>query len=318
MTASAKQLNAFKKVKNELVKELKKRTSHVFPNVVDKNSPRYNELHPSSYPFCGLQQAYSEAKNLPPKPFDYFGEFHTSVGTTTHELIQKFMGYKGKVIGHWKCLKCKKTHKSSKPCVAPKECRTCGFDVFEYLEIGIKYKKYTRGHLDGIIKLNGRYYIIDYKSTSPKKNKQHRQYGGVYPYKKNVAQIESYIFYVEEEYGIEIDGWFLIYLSRDDNVKDMVIEGALVSDSDKVKLKKKLNIYEKQFSKVMKLRKKSKPEYWKYLIKTKPCDSMSEYKDKMHSYDMCPLAVNGTCFNKSKLKREIDNLTSKIKLVNEL
>lgn len=182
----------------------------------------------------------------------------------------------------------------------------------------LNLKKYTRGHIDGIIKIKGKYYIIDYKTSSTPKNENHKRFKNVYPYKYNIAQIESYIVYVEEQYGIKISGWFLIYLTRDQNVKDMVIEGALVSEEQKEKLLKKMKVYEKQFSYVMKLRKASKKKYWDYLIKTKPCKSMAHYKEEMHSYDMCPLAEKGACFSSARLKREINNLTSKIKMVDEL
>ena len=315
---SSKELNEFKKVKLALDKEIKKRTAHIFPQKVDKTSARYNELHPSSYPFCGLQQAYEEAKKIEQKPLDYFGEYYTSVGTLIHELIQRYMGYQGKVIGFWKCRKCKSLQENKKPTTCPSNCFKCKHDVFDYEEIGIEYKKYTRGHLDGIIKILGKYYIIDYKSSSEKNNSKHRQFRNVYPYKKNVSQIKSYIFYVERQYGIKIAGYFLIYLTRDANVKDFILEGALVSDQEKVTLAKKLKSYEKQFSTVMKLRKENKQKYWDSLIKSKPCKTMVHYKEEMHSYDMCPLAEGGVCFNSARLKREISNLTAKIKIVEEL
>ncbi len=318
MSMSAKQLNEFKKVKEALNKEIKKRTSYVFPQIVDKKSARYNELHPSSYPFCGLQQAYSEAKDLPPKDFDYFGEYYTSLGTLAHELIQRYMGYQGKVIGYWKCRKCKTLQKNIKPVTCPSNCFKCNHDVFEYEEVGIKYKKYTRGHLDGIIKILGKYYIIDYKTTSEKKNTQHRQFKNVYPYSKNIAQIKSYIFYVEKQYGIKIAGYFLIYITRDSNVKDFILEGALVDEKEKLALGKMLKIYEKQFSYVMKLRKTNKSKYWDYLVKTKPCATNADYKEIMGNYENCPLAEGGVCFNAARLKRELNNLTAKIKIVEEL
>lgn len=310
--------DAYKKVKRMLESEIRKRTSHVFPTVINKKAPRYNELHPSSYPYCGLRQAYSEVADLPPKKFDFYGEYYTGVGTTTHELLQRYMGYKGKVIGFWKCRKCFVSTTSTKPKVAPDKCSQCKHDVFEYLEAPIAYKKYTRGHIDGIIKIDGKYYIIDYKTTSKEKNEKHRQFKNVYPYKYNVSQIESYVYYFEKQYGIKISGWFLIYVNRDNCTKDFIVEGKLMSSSDKETLGKKLKIYEKQFSYVMKMRKKVKDEYWKYLIKTKPCSSMAQYKKDMHCYDMCPLAEKGICFNESRLKREIKNLTSKVKLVEEL
>ncbi len=612
----------------------------------DKDHPRNKELHPSSYPFCALKQAWYEANGIEEKQLDYYGDFYTSVGTITHELMQKYLGYRGKIIGEWKCVKCKTIHKKNrKPIVAPKKCKKCKHTVFDYEELGISFRKYTRGHMDGIIEIDGKYFVIDYKglpldtkiptpsgwttmgelkvgdkifgsdgkvckvkhkskvhkrkcykvifddgstvtcddehlwstvygrerkklvlnteqiketliqygqkahrielpkpidlkekkfvidpyvlgcwlgdgtvdrgsitkpdkelffnieccgynvednfedragfcpqhnieglreqlkkegllnnkhipqkymrgsfeqrlellrgimdtdgswnkarkravmntvdktfaeqvkelaltlglrptispyiakgfgkevqayfveftcinginpfklsrkanlvidrtwntttqrvivsveevpavktqciavdskdktylctenfipthnTTSPAKNEKHRKFKNVYPYKKNKAQIESYTVYVEQEYDIKISGWMLIYVSRDNNFKDYVIVGDTVSEKRKAELLKKYTRDDKLFGIVLKLRKGYDWERWSKLIKYKPCATNAEYKEKMHEYDMCELAKDGTCFNKKRLQNAVKNLNRKIKVVNKL
>lgn len=305
-------------IKKELTKYINSQVQTVFVKEVDKTARRYWELHPSSFPWCGLQQAWEEANGVERKPLDFYGEYYTGLGTLTHELMQRYLGYRGSIIGYWQCMHCRKKHKQKKPITAPDSCKSCGHPVFEYHEIGIKFGKYTYGHVDGVIKLKGKYYVIDYKTTSPRKNEQHKKFKNVYPYKKNVAQIESYVVYLEQQYGIKIDGWFLIYVSRDNAFKDYVIEGKKVSEKEKKALLKKLTRDDKLFGRVLKLRKGYNQKYWDQLVKYKPCKTNAEYKDKMHSFDMCPLALDGTCFNPSRLKRAIKNLNRKTKIVNEI
>lgn len=306
-------------VQKELSKYINASVKTVFIREEDKTHPRYNELHPSSFPWCGLQQAYTEAAKIEKKPFDFYGDYYTGLGTFAHELMQKYLGFSGKIIGYWKCESCGKKHKSKVPTFAPSSCKYCKHTIFEYDEIGIKFRKYTHGHIDGVIKIKGKYYVIDYKTSSSKKNEEHRKFGNVYPYKKNIAQIESYTVYLEQTHKIKIAGWFLIYVSRDSSLKDFVIVGELVSKKKKEQLLKKLTRDDKLFGIVLKLRKNPKDmSLWSKLVKYKPCSSMADYKENMHSFDMCPLAEGGVCFNDSRLKREIKNLHKKVKVVNQL
>ena len=54
----------------ELVKYINSQVQTVFVSEIDKTAPRYNELHPSSFPWCALQQAWEEANDIERKPLD--------------------------------------------------------------------------------------------------------------------------------------------------------------------------------------------------------------------------------------------------------
>ncbi len=115
--------------------------------------------------------------------------------------------------------------------------------------------------------------------------------------------------YLEEFHGLEIEGWILIYVSRDHNVTDMVMVGDKVDAEEKAKLRKKYKIYDYTFGIAEKLKREDKtPDekmaYMKKLIKYKPCESMKDYKAEFWGgYEIeCPLAAKGTCFNSTNLK----------------
>lgn len=331
---SSKKNASYSSVKEKTVehyqKEFRKyvtaQTKIIFDRPVDKTSARYNELHPSSYPWCGLEQAYCEAKDIKPRAFDMYGDLYTGVGTVVHEVVQDYLGHRGSMYGEWACKGCgvmqrtiKKKGKLSTPIKCPTKCPECGHTQFKYEELGIKFGKWTYGHLDGLIELDGKLFVVDYKTTSPEKNKQHRQHGNVYPYLKNRAQIESYCVYLEQEYNVKIHGWILVYVSRDNFLKDYVTVMGIVDEEEKERLLKKYKIYDKAYGRVHKLREGYDSKLWAKLIKHKPCSSMADYKLNMFDgFDMCPLAKDGTCFNKARLKNEIKNLNRKIKVINEI
>lgn len=156
----------------------------------EKPSNRSVELHPSSYPYCGLRQIYRDLKGIKAEPMDFYGEYYTSLGTLKHELMQKYLGRGKKILGDWKCLDCDYRMKLT----TYKKCPKCQSVRLLYEEIGIKFGKWTHGHIDGVVQINGKWYVIDYKTTSTKKNAEHRKTGKVYPYGYNVAQISSYCF----------------------------------------------------------------------------------------------------------------------------
>jgi len=274
----------------------------------DQHNSREGELHPSSYPFCALHHGWNIVNKIERKPMDYFGFYYTGLGTIAHELMQRQFGRGKKILGDWKCLEC--GHKKKLSYYA--RCKKCGSEHVEYEEIGIKFGKYTHGHIDGVVNIDGKLFVIDYKTSSVKNNNKHRDTGSQYPYKHNVAQIKSYIVYLEEQYGLEVHGWILVYVSRDHNINDFVCVGDIVDEDEKKKLRKKYKLYDKTFGVAEKLKKDKTPEkkmeYLKYLIKHKPCESLKDYKKEFwEGYEIhCPLAESGVCFNKEKLKLTLE------------
>ena len=273
----------------------------------EKPSTRESELHPSSYPYCGLRHAYRLLTGIKKEPLDFYGEYYTSLGTMKHELMQKYLGRGKKILGDWKCLDCSHRLKLT----TYRKCPKCRSVRVMYEEIGIKFGKYTHGHIDGVVQINGKWYVIDYKTTSTKKNDLHRKTGNVYPYGYNVAQISSYVPYLEECYDIEIAGWILIYVTRDSSFRDYVMVGAEMDKKAKKAKLEQLIRYDEHFGKVMKLKADLQLKYFKRLVLEKPCESLAQYKKEMHNYDWCELAKSGACFDESKLRIVLSNLVNK-------
>lgn len=282
---------------------------------------RDGELHPSSYPFCGLEHGWNIVTSKAREPLDYFGQYYTGLGTFAHELMQRQFGRGKQILGDWHCLDCGKKKKLTYYA----KCKKCGSERVEYDELLIKFGRHTVGHVDGVVNLDGKLYVVDYKTSSVKNNNKHRDTGNYYPYKHNVSQIKSYCFYLEHYHGIKIEGWMLIYVSRDHNINDYVVVGDLVDDEEKKKLAKKFARYDNTFHVAEKLKLKGKTaerrmEYFKYLIERKPCQSMADYKAEFWGgYEIgCNLAKDGTCFNSSRLKQAIKNQLFGTKVLRKL
>lgn len=280
----------------------------IFKQQPDPKSKRHLELHPSSFPYCGLRHAFRLLTNAPKQDMDFYGEYYTSLGTMAHELMQKYLGRGKRMLGDWKCHDCGKTTAFSTYAPCPK----CRSPNMHYEELGIKFGKWTHGHVDGVVKVNGKWYVLDYKTTSTKNNAEHRAKGNKYPYKGNLAQVTAYICYLEAMYDIEIDGWMLIYVTRDSSFRDYVIVGDLVTEKQKAKTLEKLQRYDDHFGKVMKIKDDLQLKYFKRLVQEKPCESLKAYKAEMHDgYNWCELAKDGTCFDSRKLRVMLGNLVNK-------
>ena len=172
-----------------------------------RHSPkRAYELHPSSFPYCGLQHWFKIMKFGGVdewQELDFNGDFYTSNGTTTHELIQEWLGKGKKLVGNWTCKdkKCKGKRKFS----VYKPCPKCDGEM-AYHELGVKFGKFTTGHLDGLFffEEDGKYYVIDYKTCGFEAMQKHLSgVEKIFPYSYNVAQIESYCYYLEKQYKIK-------------------------------------------------------------------------------------------------------------------
>jgi hypothetical protein len=167
----------------------------------------------------------------------------------------------------------------------------------EYQELGIKWGKFIVGHVDGLflLKIQNKFYVLDYKTSSVDRINEHYRTGGTYfPYKGNVAQITSYCVLLEELYDVKIRGWFLMYASRDNPFKYNVITGDSISVKQKGVLKRKLQRWDKEFGLVFSAKTFAQV---KPIIEKKPCATHQQYMKKMHNdFNRCPLDETGLCY----------------------
>ena len=84
--------------------------------MVTVDPSRVNELHPSSFPYCGLRQAMHEVIEGEPEGEDNLPtqmDFYVSIGTIVHEWVQHRISRAHKLdklkdityyfVGDWKC-----------------------------------------------------------------------------------------------------------------------------------------------------------------------------------------------------------------------
>lgn len=136
------------------------------------NTKRAEELHPSSFPYCGYRNAMSLLEHGESETYAMGAmmSYYVNMGTTAHLVFQDFMGQLGKkhgvvgrMIGDWRCLDSSCGHIVEFSTY--KRCPKCkGATIYE--ELGVRYRKRTEGHVDGLYKLLGKYYVIDYKGLA--------------------------------------------------------------------------------------------------------------------------------------------------------
>lgn len=270
----------------------------------DTDPMRYWTLRPSGFPYCGLRKLLSAGQDMEtPRLEQLSSDYFTSVGTTTHSVFQRFAGLAGSMLGDWKCKnkKCGFLLKFS----TYKRCPKCDFDV-EYKELEVKYKDTVVGHIDNLYRINVKmgnkspHALIDYKTTMLKRVKAKKS---PFPYGGNVAQIEKYVPLAEDQYGIKIDWWSLIYLARDAPFKfgRKVIVHAL-TEAEKNKHRKILDRWVKVHRHVLIA---ETAEDFAYVRKYKFCESEQDYSARYRDeYNECP--YRNDCFDDGLMDKVIN------------
>jgi hypothetical protein len=260
---------------------------------------RDGELHPSSFPFCGLRHAYERfTREDDPIVHQNFGsDYFLSAGHVFHAALQKWLGRSGKMLGNWYCPKCKHLHKHQ---ATPEACVKCKCPDLEYQELGGTWGKHVHWHSDGVFKTKD-LWVVDYKSTSVHAIEKHFKTKSVFPYVRNRFQIESYVPLLEDLLETKIAGWLLVYAARDNpnHMYKTVVVGGQVDAERREVLRDRLVQADKDFGVALQV--KEKPvRVFKRLKETKLCDSRDFYNDFIHDqYDPCPLSK--VCFG-SKLQ----------------
>lgn len=265
---------------------------------------RLKELHPSSFPYCAYRHAY-EALTREDDPLiqsDFGFDYFTGAGTHFHNVIQDYLGYGGQILGNYKCVACSHVHELT---VVPKRCTKCKSRLFQYQEVGGRWGRYVHWHKDGLFRdSKGRYWIIDYKTTSTSAIWEHKKSGVKFPYLKNRVQIESYIPLAEDAYGVKVAGWMLIYCARDFPHYSFTPVAKTVSQERKDEIRARLTKDDRLFGVVLGLQ--ENPEHIGRIRKGKLCEDREFYKANVYDrYDPCPLA--GVCFKSKKAEATFAN-----------
>jgi len=285
--------NGIPKKLNSIEHEFKYSYLENFEKIVPDQLEREDKLRVSGFPYCGLQHLYKRLikhKN----PQTYLSKYYTDVGTATHTVLQANLGHTRRMYGMWKCHtpKCKGINKISKSNVCPR-CKK----VMEYVELEVKAFNHLSGHLDGLYKdRQGKYWVIDYKTCSSAIINDGRKL----PYKKNVAQISGYCALLELELDIKIEGWILVYVSRD-NPRIVLPISRVTTKKFKSNTLNTIRTYDKHYGIVMNAKRFEDVEV---LIKEKPCKTEKFYKEVYcDAFSKCPLAE--VCFSPKKLEAKL-------------
>lgn len=299
---------AIRELRLEMEKHLNETLEVPFTSLTKQEQAQWlkrdRELHPSSFPYCGLRDAYERLERRDNDfmiPISFANDFFLNVGTVAHTALQRWVGRNRKIVGNWICGRCKFIHQVQ---IRPRKCSKCRAKDFDYEELGGQYRRYVFWHTDGLYKdKRSEYWVIDYKTSTKAQIEKHREKGNVFPYNTNKIQIETYAILLAKKLGIKIRGWILIYVSRDNpNYMFEHVGGEMDSDRREV-VEKHLKTSDKIFPIVLEATTSSK---FDELRKVKLCSSMRYYEKNVHSYfSECPLAKRECCFDKERLKAKI-------------
>lgn len=200
---------------------------------------RIKSLRPSQLPFCPYGFFCYHATYGAIRSMDMKGAFYTSVGTAVHTVLQTYMGKSGRFLANWHCKQCNKRYKVS----MQHEC--CDFPM-EYDEIEISYKGVV-GHIDAVFRDKyGRYWIVDFKTTSLKSALKKMKTPGV----GYTEQVEAYALMLWLEHGIKVEGVVLMFIKRD-NPKEPVIWHLSLDDLDFKAIKTRMIDYKRRHKEVL-------------------------------------------------------------------
>jgi hypothetical protein len=267
----------------------------------------------SKLPMCGLLHTLDILDDSK-KYIDYSTDFFTEIGTVVHSIMQRHFpltkNVSQYVFGNWKCKNC---NHLLKLCTTPKCCPKCFLKAMSYSEIEINFKG-VFGHIDLILFIDGKYYLIDFKTTSEYNISHPKRY---IPYPKHLIQVESYVVGMKEVYDIKIKDFFLIYISR--STTDLEIQNFINSSRPFVIKHFQMNLrkYSNRLQRLDEIARVNKisqrllrnptKENLKLLQDSRPCMSLEDYNDKQEGMvngffanSECPYLEGRTCFKQVK------------------
>ena len=295
-----------------------------------------NAFRVSSLPFCGLLRVAGELDKSPQK-VDYAASHYFSIGTAIHSLYQKFAAISAPVelIGNWKCAHvlsettkghtiirktCSKQYdfcslkqaKKQHVCPHAKQCKA----KLQYEEITLNYRGLS-GHVDLLYLIDGKYVLADIKTTSDFlfENPKIAIKNSYYPALKYFHQIETYAILLEKLFGIKIDLYAIVYMSRStpSTKKNMhYIFARKLTDKARKQRKHLLAAQIDGHNKALAYLAKPNKKRMANLYKTRPCKTMNDYLNIMDSKffgkEQCEYIKDKTCLSgdiKRVLHRQI-------------
>lgn len=201
---------------------------------------RLLNLRPSQLPFCAVATFIQRATMGLVDVMDMRGSFYVSIGTAVHEVVQNYLGTSGRFLANWECKICgKKTY-------VTKQFECCDFPM-QYHEIEIHYKGVV-GHIDAVfIDSRGRYWILDFKTTSVKAAPSKQKSPGVV----YIEQVETYALMMKLQHKIKIEGVLLMFIKRDAPT-DPVIWHKTINERQLLQIKNRTIEYKRWHKRVLK------------------------------------------------------------------
>lgn len=278
-------------------------------------------LRPSGFPICSILRLIAM------RQFETWGycndegslnsDFYTGVGTNVHEIVQKWMGFTGNVLGDWQCTnsKCERGVCTNSKCKDSKctnhehyyvvrkvgnLCKKCG-EPMQYHELEVESGIIT-GHVDCIVRVGeDEYWANDYKTTSVEKINEIKSPSINYLY-----QIMAYAHILRKEYDINIVGYSVFYITRD----KCTVFKEFPYEFDSTARAKAAKIIEQETVKYEAAKRSNASNVVSHAIQAKPCKSAEHYERLMGPHCKCEF-VN-VCFGKT-LKSTVTKALSDIK-----
>jgi CRISPR/Cas system-associated exonuclease Cas4 (RecB family) len=177
---------------------------------IDNNDRSYDYFHPSEFHECIRKIGYKYYKvpsksDITPDLQKIFDNGHYF-----HDRYTEYLTGMGVLQGVWECANPNcgtefgrdELRGIEKPEVP---CDECGCEKYIYNEVTVANKEYwLKGHVDGIFKMSGKLFVIDYKSMNSRMFSKLAA-----PLDKHVLQISIYL------YLLDIDSGFLLYENKD-------------------------------------------------------------------------------------------------------
>lgn len=293
---------------------------------------------PSSFPICSvidwMKHYHGRKLGHYPGQMEARMEFYTRIGDVVHEVSQWFMGMSGVQYGHWKCVNkdCKhgrkaqdivsadgqviKAGKLTRQFTTKHTCPGCKMPMF-HIEVEIRWGKkknkgyklgkkeddnyFFRGFIDGIWKIpkefGGGYWIIDYKTTSMAKLDRNE-----YPEKKHMYQLPIYAYILKKKYGLDIKGFSLIYVPRDNPNAFYEHREDWSGKWDKWSKK----VIKENVNRQIAMDADLETGDYELSIEHKPCKSERDFHNKMsNGFDECPML--DVCFSPQLVRKKLDS-----------